>query len=69
MTHGHELREGNAGGRGCRDEVNKGEKKKRDNYSSIINKIYFKKNKRRGLLKTKWRERRRESLRHQGSIN
>ena len=43
MTHGHELRWGNAGGRGrCKTEGNKGEKK-RENYNSIISKIYFKK--------------------------
>ena len=35
MTHGHELRWGNAGGRWV--------KRKWDNCKSIINKIYFKK--------------------------
>ena len=39
MTHGHELRWGNAGGRGgYRAEGNKGEKKW-DNFNSIIHKI------------------------------
>ena len=40
MTHGHEPMGGNAGGRGYRAEVNKGEKKL-DNCNSIINKTYF----------------------------
>ena len=38
-THGHELREGNAGGRGYRAEGNKGGKW--DNCNSVINKIYL----------------------------
>ena len=40
MTHGHELRGGNAGGKGVQGE---GEKRgeKWDNCNSIINKIYF----------------------------
>ena len=43
MTHGHELRCGNAGGKvGARQRGIKG-RKKWDNYNSIINKIYFKK--------------------------
>ena len=41
MTHGHEVRWGNDGGRGYRAEGNNG--KKWDNCNSIINKIYFKK--------------------------
>ena len=43
---GHELRSGNDGGRGYRAEGNKGEKKL-DRCNSIINKIYFKKWKRK----------------------
>ena len=39
MTHGHELSRGNAGGRGCRAEGNKGGEY--DNCNSIINKIYI----------------------------
>ena len=42
MTHGHELGGRNAGGRGCKVERNKGEKKW-DNCKSTINKIYSKK--------------------------
>ena len=42
MTHGHELRWGNAGGREVQGGGNKGEKK-RDNCDSIIYKIYLKK--------------------------
>ena len=42
MTHGHELRWGNAGG-WCRAEGDKGRKKKWDNCNSINNKIYFNK--------------------------
>ena len=42
MTHGHETKVwGNAGGVGYYVEGDKGEK--RDNYSSIINKIHFQK--------------------------
>ena len=42
MTHGHELRWGNAGGRGgYRAEGNKGERKKWDNCNSLINKIFY----------------------------
>ena len=51
MTHGHELRVGNAGWR--RDEGqggDKGEGKKCDNCNSIINKIYFKKGAKLSLL-------------------
>ena len=45
MTHGHELRCGNAGGKvGARQRGIKG-RKKCDNYNSIINKIYFEKTK------------------------
>ena len=44
MTHGHELRWGNDGRRGVYMEENEGEKKW-DNCNSIINKIYFKKEK------------------------
>ena len=45
ITHGHELRWGNAGGRG--DTGWKGIKgrKQWDNYNGIINKIYLKKRK------------------------
>ena len=43
-TRGHELSWGNAGGRGCRVDGNKGEKKW-DNHNSVINKIYLKKEK------------------------
>ena len=44
MTHGHELRWGDAGGRGC--TAQRGMKRgKWDNCDSIINKIYFKKEK------------------------
>ena len=40
MTHGNELKGGNAGGRGCAGQRGiKGVKW--DNYNSIINKIYF----------------------------
>ena len=44
MTHGHELRGMNAGGRWGAGQRggNKGKKKIWDNYNSIINKIYFK---------------------------
>ena len=40
MTHGHELKGGNAGGKGCagRRGIKGG---KWDNYNSIINKIDF----------------------------
>ena len=42
MTHGHELRCGNAGGKvGARQRGIKG-RKKWDNCNSIINKIYLK---------------------------
>ena len=42
MTHVHELKEGNAGGRGCAGQRGiKGGKW--DNFNSIINKIYLKK--------------------------
>ena len=42
MTHGHELKGGNAGGRGCTGQrgIKVG---KWDNFNSIINKIYLKK--------------------------
>ena len=40
MTHGHELKVGNVGGRGCAGQKRiKGGKW--DNCNSIINKIYF----------------------------
>ena len=40
MTHGHELKGGNVGGRGCAGRRGiKGEKL--DNCNSLINKIYF----------------------------
>ena len=42
MTHGHELRWGNAGGMG-RAMVEGNKEKKWDNHNSIINKIYFNK--------------------------
>ena len=43
MTHGHELKQGNAGGRGCAGQ--RGIKGKEwDNCNSIINKIYIFKN-------------------------
>ena len=42
MTHGHELRWGNDGGRGCTGQRRVKGRKKWDNYNSIINKIYFK---------------------------
>ena len=42
MTHGHELRGGDAGRLECREEGDKGVEKW-DNCNSIINKIYFKK--------------------------
>ena len=42
MTHGHELKGGNVGGRGCAGQ--KGVKgRKWDNCNSKINKIYLKK--------------------------
>ena len=43
MTHGHELKGGNMGRRGCagQREIKEG---KWDNCNSIVNKIYFKKN-------------------------
>ena len=42
MTHGHELKAGNVGGRGCAGQrgVKGGEW---DKWNSIINEIYFKK--------------------------
>ena len=41
MTHGHELKGGNVGGRGCAGQRGiKGERW--DNCNSIINKIYTK---------------------------
>ena len=43
MTHGHELRLGTAGGRGCTRWKGIKGRKKWDNYNSTINKIYFKK--------------------------
>ena len=43
MTHGHELRWGNGGGRWGIGWRGKKGKKKWDTYNSIINKIYFKK--------------------------
>ena len=42
MTHGHELRWGNAGGMGW-GMVEGNKEKKWDNHNSIINKIYFNK--------------------------
>ena len=43
MTHGHELKEGrDVGGKGCAGRRGK-RGKWEDNYNSIINKIYFKK--------------------------
>ena len=57
MTHGHELRWGNAGGgQGTRQRGIKG-REKWDNYNSIINKIYFKKHK---LLFIDFRERKKQ---------
>ena len=41
MTHGHELKWGNVGGRGCEGQRG-GKGGKWDNYNSIINKIYLK---------------------------
>ena len=41
MTHGHELRWGNDGGRGGTGERGIKGRKKRDNCNSIINKMYF----------------------------
>ena len=50
MTHGYELRWGNAGGGGvCRVEGNKRGGGEWDNCNSIINKIYFKKIKKDSL--------------------
>ena len=40
MTHGHELRWGNAGRRGSTGQRGIKERKKCDNHNSIINKIY-----------------------------
>ena len=40
MTHGHELRWGNAGRRGSTGQRGIKERKKWDNHNSIINKIY-----------------------------
>ena len=40
VTHGHELRWENDGGRGVQGEGNKGERKKWNNCNSIINEIY-----------------------------
>ena len=45
MTHGHELREGNAGGRGCAGWRGMKGRKKWDNCNSMINKIYITKKK------------------------
>ena len=42
MTHGHELRWGNEGGRGCTGQRRVKGRKKWDNYNSIINEIYLK---------------------------
>ena len=44
MTHGHELRQGNNGGRAGTGWRGMKGRKKWDNYNSIINKIYFLKN-------------------------
>ena len=41
-THGHELRWGNAGGMGVTGQRGIKERKKREKYNSIINKIYLK---------------------------
>ena len=41
-THGHELRWGSDGGRGCYRAKGNKEGKKWDNCNSIINKIYLK---------------------------
>ena len=43
MTHGHELREGNAGRRGGAGQRIKGRGEEWDNCNSKINKIHFKK--------------------------
>ena len=45
MTHGHELRRRNVGGKGIAGQRRIGGRKTWDNYNSIINKIYFKKRK------------------------
>ena len=45
MTHGHELRWGDAGGRGSAGLMGIKGKKRWDNCNSVINKIYFKKKK------------------------
>ena len=42
MTHGHDLRWGNDGGRGDTGQGGRKGRKKWDNCNSIINKIYFK---------------------------
>ena len=44
MTHGHEIRWGNDGGRGATEWRGIKGRKKRDNCNNIINKIYFLKN-------------------------
>ena len=50
-THGHELRWGNAGGRGGTGRRGIKGRKKWDNCNSIINKIYFlKKQEQSGLM-------------------
>ena len=41
MTHGHELRWGNAGGKGDAEWWERKEREKWDNFNSIINKIYI----------------------------
>ena len=43
MTHGHELKWGNDGGRGGTGQRGIKRRKKWDNYNGIINKIYSKK--------------------------
>ena len=51
MTPGHELRVGNAGGRGDTEQRGIKGRKKWDNCDSIIYKIYFKKGKMQKLLR------------------
>ena len=43
MTHGHELRWGNDGGKGGIEQRGIKGRKEWDNCNSIVNKIYFKK--------------------------
>ena len=53
MTHGHELKVGDAGGRGYAGQRGIKGRKKLDNYNSIINKIYFLKRKKSSVKKQK----------------